>query len=223
MKAKNCDLLISGRMKSANVVSLRFTPLNSVQPSADELITGPQTYALPMDTMEFPAKFVHDLGAAIAACVIANIDGHISSGLTPTIEGIVSQLAKLTESSATMSDDAPTRARLIGCYAAALGIRFDYTGNILDLRAAVDESERASLLLDRRKFPREWARQRGNHGVAIARLGDFLGDAKLLDGAADVMREPLPEISSDLVSWTSAQLNLALVHSNVARTRAVFG
>ena len=47
LKSKRCDLLISGRMKSANVVSLRFTMLNQQQPSLTEPIHGPQTYNLP--------------------------------------------------------------------------------------------------------------------------------------------------------------------------------
>jgi len=217
MKSKNCDLFISGRIKSSNVVSLRFIPLNSVQPSADELIHGPQTYALPVDTMDFPTKFTDDVGAAMAACVIANIHGHISGGLAPAIESIVSQLAKIVESPTSIPDDVRTKARLIGCYAVACGIQFDYTGNDLDLRSAVEASEKASTLLDRQTFPREWSKQRSNHGIAIARLGGFLEDPGLLERAAEVMRDSLPDISNNLVSWTKVQLNLALAFSQVSR------
>jgi hypothetical protein len=213
MKSKNCDLLISGRIKSSNVVSLRFIPFNSVQPSTDELIRGPQTYALPVDTMDFPANFTDDLGAAMAACVIANMHGLIGGDLVPAIESIVSQLAKIIELPTSMPDDVPTKARLIGCYAVARGIQFDYTGNVLDLRSAIDASEKAFMLLDRRKFPREWSRQRSNHGVSIARLGESLENSDLLEQAADAMRDALHEASNDLLPWTRIQLNLAVVQT----------
>jgi hypothetical protein len=65
LKSKKCDLLISGRMKSANVVSLRFTIPAEPQPSITEPINGAQIYNLPTETMDFPTTFVSDLGAAI--------------------------------------------------------------------------------------------------------------------------------------------------------------
>jgi hypothetical protein len=80
LKSKKCDLLISGRMKSANVVSLRFTTLNPEQPSITDRVQGAQTYSLPTETMEFPADFISHLGAAVAASALANIRGIPSNG-----------------------------------------------------------------------------------------------------------------------------------------------
>jgi hypothetical protein len=93
MKSKKCSLLISGRIKSSNLISLTFTPLNSTPISSPHSVDGPQSYALTLDTMEFPAHFVDDLGAAIVACTLATVNKHDAAGFAPAIENIAVQLA----------------------------------------------------------------------------------------------------------------------------------
>ncbi|MDR3484296.1 MAG: hypothetical protein P4M05_05220, partial [Bradyrhizobium sp.] len=111
LESKRCDLLISGRMKSPNVVSLRFTTLNQQQPSVGESNLGPQTYNLPVETMDFPTTFIDHLGAAIAASALANIRVHHQHGLAPAVRNVASQLAEITSRSTTALD-VQVRARL---------------------------------------------------------------------------------------------------------------
>src|SRR5262249_1076655 len=112
MKQKNCHLLVSGRMKSANVVSLSFTPFDEEEASAKELLRGTQTYTLAVDTMDIATKFMDDLAAALAACVIANVYRYRSDGLTPVIERLVPQIAKVIHSETSVMD-VRTKARLM--------------------------------------------------------------------------------------------------------------
>ena len=216
MKAKNCELLISGRVKSANVISLTFTPLSSDSTVPPDLNSGPRNYALPVDTMELPTAFIDDLGAAIAAYVIANISKSHNIGFVPALENVASQLEKITEVAAIKAD-ARTKARLFDCEALARGILFGLTGRESDLTRANKASEAALALIDREQYPAEWARIKSRAGIGLARLGEQLGNLRLLEQGADAMRSALPDLSNDLLSWSKAQLNLAAVYSTIAQ------
>jgi hypothetical protein len=87
LKQKRCDLLIWGRVKADNVISLRFTP-------AEKDEAQPQTYVLTSGTLELPAKFIADLGVAIAAYVTANVKNAAASGhyMAPTLRALADRL-----------------------------------------------------------------------------------------------------------------------------------
>jgi tetratricopeptide (TPR) repeat protein len=210
MRAKNCDLLISGRIKSSNVVSLTFTPYSPVPISRNGVIADPQSYSLPIDTMDFPTAFIDDLGAAIAACAVANIRKHNDAGFVPAIEKIAAQLEKIIETP-KLSVDLRTKARFFDCQALARGSLFIHAGRESDLRSAICASENALQLIDQSEFPLDWANITGRLGVSFALLGDLLGDINALDQAAESLRSTLPYFSKDLLLWTKAQLNLASV------------
>ena len=179
MRAKSCDLLISGRIKSSNVVSLAFTPYSLVPISRNGAIADPQSYSLPIDTMEFPTAFIDDLGAAIAACAVANIRKHNDAGFVPAIEKIAAQLEKIVETPKLLAD-LRTRARFFDCQALARGSLFIHAGRETDLRSAIRASENALQLIDQNKFPLDWANMTGRLGVSFALLGDLLGDVGAL-------------------------------------------
>jgi tetratricopeptide (TPR) repeat protein len=216
LKSKKCDLLISGRMKSDNVVSLRFTTLNPEQPSITDRVQGAQTYSLPTETMEFPADFISHLGAAVAASALANIREHHKDALAPAIRNVSAQLVEIMNRLATVPD-VQIRARLVGCYASARGVLFDCTGNEDDLTAAVDASKQALSLLNQNEHPLEWAKQKSQHGAAIARLGGYRRDRVILELGATEMRDSLNDLSGELISWAKANLNLALLHYQLFR------
>jgi tetratricopeptide (TPR) repeat protein len=201
-------------MKSANVVSVRFTPAETEPSSAKELIRGSQTYTLPIDTMDLPTKFQDDLAAALAACVIANIHRYRSDGFAPAIGRLVPQLERILDSEAS-GMDVRARARLMNCYSVARGILFDHSGNREDLESAIVVSEKATSILGRNEFPRDWSRGRANHGLATARLGSVLENTDLLERGAEIIRDSLPEHTKDLISWTKVQLGLAFVYMQI--------
>jgi tetratricopeptide (TPR) repeat protein len=161
--------------------------------------------------MDFPTTFVNHLGAAIAASALANIRSYHKDGLAPAVRNVSAQLAEITTRSTTVSD-VQVRARLIGYYASARGILFDFTGNEDDLKIAVDASEQAASIPDRKEYPLEWAKQKSQHGAAIARLGGYRREATLLELGAKEMKDALHDLSGELLSWAKVNLNLALVY-----------
>jgi len=217
LRDQKCDLLISGRIKSSNVVSLKFTSLRSNPVSSSAKTIGlPQTYFLPVDTMEFPGAFVADLGSAISACVVANIRSHNDEGFVAAIENVASQLERITESSAVRADS-QTLARFLSCQSIARGVLFASTGRETDIRASVESAKASLNLIDHHTFPIEWVKAQSRVGAGLLQLGDFLGNVTVLEQAATAMHSALQDASADFLLWIRVQLILASIYCQISR------
>jgi hypothetical protein len=89
---------------------------------------------------------------------------------------------------------------------------FECTGNEDDLTGAVEASKQALSLLNQKEYPLEWAKQKSQHGTAIARLGGYRRDPVILEIGAAEMKDALNDLSGEMVSWAKANLNLALLY-----------
>jgi tetratricopeptide (TPR) repeat protein len=221
LKSKRCDLLITGRMKSETVISLKFIPSLVAQSSQPlrALTKEPrdtQTYALPLDTMDLPASFVGDLSSALAACVFSNLSQYLLVGYSDAIERVTIQVERLAETT-TVASDPVMRARLINCYATGHALLFELGGRHENIQAAIAGFEKSCLTLDPRENVAQWSRAKLNLGAAIARLGATGDDRETLNVALQAMLDALPGLPRELTLWTRAQLNLGSLYYMLSR------
>jgi tetratricopeptide (TPR) repeat protein len=208
---KRCDLLISGRVKSSNVVSLTFTPAISDNSSSFDPSKQTQSYTLPIETMEFPAAFIADLGAAIAGCAVAGINKYHNRGFIPAIETAALQLETLLESDPPALDG-NTKARLFDCLALARSVIFENTGRAEDLRRAESASASALSLIGKDEHPLDWAKFTCRAAFSTARRGELTGESAYLRKAAEELCSAVGALSSDPIAWANVQLNLSALY-----------
>lgn len=215
LRSKNCDLLIAARMKSATVISLRFIPSGEAR-SFEEPETGSQTYALLLSTMDLPTNFRNDLGAALATCVISNLNEYLRSGYVSALSRVTMQVQKIVETPSKI-DDVRARARLTNCFAVGRAVQFEYGGHRDEIQAAIDGFKKACQLVDKREHPVEWSHYRCNFGAAVARLGSISNDIEALNVALEAMLDAPSALVREPMSWTKAQLNLASLYFTIFR------
>ena len=205
LKKKRCDLLIWGRVKADNNVSLRFTPAE-----IDE--AKPRTYILTPGTLELPAKFIADLGVAIAAYVASNIRIATASGhyMVPTLRALADRLHAITNNEGEKFG-LTTAGSLKHCHAFVLIKLYEQSNAIDDLEASIALGRAALALRTRSNMPDEWAKTQNNLGTALARLGHVTGESKYFHDAIRALQASLEERSpqKSLLGWTGTQLNLA--------------
>src|SRR5262249_32134119 len=140
-----CDLLIWGRVKASDVLSLRFTTAQSGG-------TDSQSYKL-TETLELPTSFVSDLGTAIAARVVAEaapaiaMEGHY---LVPVMRRIAERLAPIIQR-LNPAYSSETRGWLLHSYALVRSTIGEQAGSNQDLEEAANVYN--SVL-------KEWPRER---------------------------------------------------------------
>jgi tetratricopeptide (TPR) repeat protein len=213
LKQKRCDLLIWGRVKADNVISLRFTP-------AEKDEAQPQTYVLTSETFELPTKFITDLGVAIAAYVTSCVNNALGSGryIAPTLRALADRLDAITnEKSAEFG--LATIGSLKHCHALVLLRLYDQTSVVDDLETSISLNREALAIRTRSNMPNEWAKTQNNLGTALARLGHVSGEIKYFLDAILALRACLEERSpqKSLLQWTGTQLNLAGVYAELGK------
>jgi hypothetical protein len=171
---KKCDLLVWGRVKSSNVVSLRFTVSQMRGPEA-------QSYEL-TDTLDLPLEFIGDLGVAIAAKVATISAVAIAARgyyLVPLLRRAAERLQPLTERLKTQYDP-DTRGSLFHTYAHVRDTLGAQSGTPENIEHAIEAYRRTLLEWTRERTPVGWATVQNNLGNAFSTLGSLKRDSNYL-------------------------------------------
>lgn len=216
LEDKKCDLLIAARMKSPNVIQLRFIPAMITQ-SAGTKTDRPITYALPVETMDLPANFTNDLAGALGGCIIPYLaTDKRSPSYLQALSRLIGELEKML-SGATAITDARTRATIVNSYSVARATNFELSGNVEDLKIALDELRKVSDDLAPDEYPIEWSCSKANYGAALVRLGGIGNDIGSLQQGIAALHSALPKLTAELVQWSKVQLMLACAYDELAR------
>jgi tetratricopeptide (TPR) repeat protein len=184
LKDKRCDILIWGRIKSSNVVALRFS-------LSDQADATRENYALSGEYFELPTRFISDLGSAIATCVLTSMKiatAEARQYLVPAMKLAAERLRPLAASPNPQFDRA-TRGALMHCYALARGTIGIQENSVSDLREAVEFYEKALGERTRDRSLSEWATSQNNLGNALCRLGELTGERILIERAIRLYEE----------------------------------
>ena len=211
LKDRNCDLLISGRVRGRSdqgtVLSMRFTV-------AEDKDGSPESYKL-TETFDLPAAFVSRLGAAISARVIlaaapaAEMGGHF---ILPAMRSAAARIEPLVKRP-NPAFDADTRGTLLRNYAVVLNVIGEQAGSNEELRAAIVNFRLALNELTRDRVPLDWAMTQNCLGTALTTLGLRESDTARLEEAVAAYREALKERVHAFVplQWATTQNNLGVV------------
>ena len=211
LKDRNCDLLISGRVKGrsadSSVLSLRFTV-------AEAAGGNPESYKL-TETFDLPAQFVGNLGAAIAARVVMSaapaveMSGHF---LVPMMRATAERLEPVVNQ-LNSRFDADTRGSLLFNYALVLSSVGLQAGTNDTLIRAVEAYRAALLEYTRERVPLNWATTQNNLGTALKTLGERESGTARLQEAIKAYRGALEEFeaakASHYIKITRDNLTLA--------------
>jgi tetratricopeptide (TPR) repeat protein len=201
---KRCDLLVWGRVKSSNVVSLRFTVSQMRGPEA-------QSYEL-TDTLDLPLEFISDLGVAIAAKV-ATIGAIAISArgyyLVPLLRRAAERLQPLTERLNTQYDPG-TRGSLFHTYALVRDTLGAQSGSPENIEHAIEAYRRTLLEWTRERAPLGWATVHNNLGNAFSTLGGFKKDSSYFLEAITSYRYALEIFTqpNEPLDWANTLSNL---------------
>lgn len=203
LRRKRCDLLVSGRVKTGNIVSLRFIP-------SEKSVAQPQTYVLQSDTLELPTTFIADLGVAIAANVTASVKDAVESRkyIVPTLQTPSVRLDTATRQTQSGFGGA-VLGTLIYCNALVKVNLFEQTGNRSDLEASILLNREALSIRTKDELPDDWSTSQNNLGTSLGRMAAFNGDVKCFHEAIDALNAALEERSphKSLSRWTGTQVN----------------
>jgi tetratricopeptide (TPR) repeat protein len=200
---KKCDLLVWGRVKSSNVVSLRFTVSEMRGPEAE-------SYEL-TSTLDLPLDFISDLGVAIAAKVmtvgaVAIARGHY---LVPLLRGTAEPLQRLTEGLNTQFDP-DIRGGLFHTYALVRDTLGTQSGSSDDIERAIAAYRKTLFEWTRERTPMGWATVQNNLGNAFNALGGLTKDSRYLDEAITCYRCALEIFTEpgEPLAWANTLSNL---------------
>jgi len=210
LKGKRGDLLIWGRVKSAGVLALYFTALSGKTSMVS-------SYALDA-TLELPAKFDNDLGAAVAARVLAlgtaliNRQGNF---LTPYAEHFATQIKPLVAiSKPGWSADA--RGAVLYAFGLAKTLAGEEHGNTEALKEAIDVLGAALKEYPRTNAPLRWAGIQNTLGNALRALGEREPDTAQLEEAVTTYRAALS-------AYTAVPLLSAATQNNLGNALQLIG
>jgi tetratricopeptide (TPR) repeat protein len=202
---KRCDLLLWGRVKGDKTLSLRFTPASGDTAAAE-------SYALTPDTLELPVKFVSNLGSAIAARVVSDMDAETSG--QDRVALMRSSAERMEPIIKTLSPafEAKTRGSLFHSYGL---VRFrigDEAGTKDDLIAAIDAYRDALKEWTRERVPQDWAMAQNNLGNALRGLAEHESSTVRLEDAVAAFRGALEVASRENTPllWMGARINLGI-------------
>jgi tetratricopeptide (TPR) repeat protein len=206
LKSKNADLLIWGRLKSPDVVSLRFTP-------AEQQYTQPQTYTLTHDSLELPTQFISHLGITIAAYATSALDrtSEQKPEMLPTLQTLGDRLENLIRNP-NAEFGASTIATFYHCCARIKVRRYDLSGDDRDLRDSIIFNREALKRRDRVNQSADWAKTQNNLGSCLARLAERTAVLAYFDEAASALEGALEELQKDngaSIRVTATRMNLA--------------
>ena len=201
---KHCDLLVWGRVKGANVLSLRFTVAEIGSHDA-------QTFVL-TETFDLPTDFIARLGTALAARLLLGAAPAIElSGryLVPIMRMAAERLEPIvTHLSPAFDHD--TRGSLLHGYALVRSTIGEQAGSNSDLEQAVNAYRDALREMTRERAPLQWATTQDNLGGALTTLGERESGTARLEQAAEAFRDALQERTRERVplDWATTQNNL---------------
>jgi tetratricopeptide (TPR) repeat protein len=207
LAAKQCDLLLWGRVKGDRTLSLRLT-LAGGDP------TPATSYGLTPDTLELPLKFVSDLGSAIAARVVVSVtsaDGANRAQRLPQVRIAAERLQPIIEP-LNAAFDADTRGTLLFSYALVRETIGDLAETKDDLLAAVDAYRATLNEWTRERAPNDWAMVQNNLANTLRTLAEREDSTPRLQQAIAALRAALEEMAPErnLLSWAGAHFNLGL-------------
>jgi tetratricopeptide (TPR) repeat protein len=205
LDAKSCDLLIWGRVKGDKTIALRFT---ASQGSDSDM----RSYGLTADTLELPLGFVSDLGATIAARVVAEAARavHMSGKfLVPLMRESAERFGPIVRK-LNPGFDADTRGSVLHSYALVRQTIGDQAGSSDDLQQAVAAYHAALQESPRERVPLDWARTQNNLGTALSMLGERESGTARQEEAVAAYRDALQEYTRERVplQWAMTQNNL---------------
>jgi hypothetical protein len=169
LENKRGDLLIWGRVKSANLLALYFTgrSVGTSEVSPYMLVSDAER------ALELPLNFDRDLGAAVAARVVAvgnALLGKVGSFLTPYAERFAEQIAPLVaHPKSKWTPDAR------GAVLHAFGLAKNLAGREQADRTSLEEAVATYRALEERtraRAPLQWAATQNNLGTALSTLGE---------------------------------------------------
>src|SRR5215471_15899917 len=183
LKKKRCDILLWGRLKTTGVLSLRFTVL-------EQETTDPASYIMAGDTFEVSRNLISDLGSAVVASMLSSAKlarDRAGEYIVPRLRNAAERLKPIV-TRLNPAFDVETRASLLHAYALIRSVLGSQTGSLVDLEEAIGMYRKALEELTRERFAAEWARNWGNMGAALARLGEITDDRKALSDATKGFR-----------------------------------
>ncbi len=203
LKKKKCDILLWGRAKSNDVVSLRTTVAKSGS-------TSPESHRL-TDLLDLPLSALSSLGAAISARVAALAAPAVDDRgryLVPAMKDVATQIEPLL---ANMNEafSSDTRGALFFNYALVRSTIGLQAGNNDDLAKAIAAFREALKEFTRERVPLKWAMTQNNLGGALYGLGERESGTAKLEEAVAVCREALKEFTRERVplQWAGTQTN----------------
>jgi len=207
LAAKQCDLLLWGRVKGERTLSLRLTP-----EAGDP--TPATSYGLTPDTLELPLKFVSDVGSAIAAGVVVSVtsaDDANRAQRLPQVRIAAERLQPIIEP-LNAAFDADTRGTLLFSYAMVRQRIGDLTETKDDLLAAVDAYRATLNEWTRERVPNDWAMVQNNLANTLRTLAEREDSTPRLQQAIAALRAAIEEMTPehDLLHWAGAHYNLGL-------------
>src|ERR1700676_332655 len=206
LTSKNCDLLVWGRIKGTNVVSLRFTLANIGSVRAE-------TYKL-TETFDLPIEFLVRLGSALAVRILSmTLPAAKESGkyLVPAMREIASRLEPLIQHpNATLNKSA--LGALFESYALARKTIGEQTTSPDDLVVALTFYRAAGNEYPREQEPLAWAMTQNNIGLTLWSLGRYQGGDEPFREAIVAYHDALEAITTQYYpqEWALIQNNLGL-------------
>ena len=204
LKAKNCDLLLWGRVRRDQTVSLRFTPLIGTAQQ-------PETYGF-SSPLDIPGKFFSDLRSALAVRVVVSAVAAFKTRggyIVPMLQRTAQRLGPIV--AGVKPDDPPVVRGMLRYHYAVLrhtlaeqtDDRDEFEGAITAYRAALQDWTRDTL-------PGPWAVIQNALGNALQKLGEREADPAKLEQAIEAYNEALKEWTRDRApqKWAALQNNI---------------
>jgi tetratricopeptide (TPR) repeat protein len=203
-------------VKSANAVALYFTGRSG---EVSDLVSPYTLLDNRERPLELPINFDRDLGAAIAARVIAigrALVDREGSFLTPYAVRFANQIAPLVSHPKPNWTTDAQGAVFWASGVASLLVGWEQ-GDAHRLEAAVTAFRAALTAYIRERVPLDWARTQNSLGIALSRLGERESGTARLEEAVAAYRDALKEYTRERVplQWAMTQNNLGAALSRL--------
>lgn len=191
---KRCDLLVWGRVKAANVISLRIT--------AADVTFGPKSYALEGSELDLPVELISHLGVAISARLLtsAPLHGEVDQGKFLQLATTTAERLELILAQRSESFEKSIRATLHYTYALIIGLIGERTGSPTKLREALWHIENAYRGLDRAEW-RVKVEILDQWGDLLTSIGRYETTSVNLHAAIEKFNEALNEIGDNPAAY----------------------
>jgi tetratricopeptide (TPR) repeat protein len=201
---KRCDLLVWGRVKASNVISLRFTV---------SAMNGPESNAYKLtETLDLPMDFISALGVAISARVTihatlaVSMRGHY---LVPLMRHAAERLRPVVDH-LNPNYDTNTRGSMLHTYALVKDTIGVQEGSNYDLEQAIEFYRKTLQEWTRERDPLGFATIHNNLGNALTGIGGFQNNTARLNEALGSYEKSLEEFPRERLplDWANTKSNL---------------